>query len=135
MKNKSELRSRTMRAVKSRNTVPELAIRSMTHRMGYRFRLHQDNLPGKPDLVFPGLHRVIFVHGCFWHGHTCVRGARVPKQNREYWLKKISGNRLRDRKNLKKLMGAGWKSLVIWECDLRNEQSLKTQVRRFLGRH
>src|ERR1051325_5580018 len=103
MENTSELRSRTMRAVKSRNTTPELAVRSLAHRMGYRFRLHRDNLPGKPDLVFSGLRKVIFVHGCCWHGHTCARGARIPKENREYWLKKISSNRLRDLQNVNKL--------------------------------
>lgn len=128
----SELRSRTMRAVKSRNTAPELAVRSLAHRMGYRFRLHRDNLPGKPDLVFPKLNKVIFVHGCFWHGHGCSRGARVPKGNREYWLKKISGNRARDQKSLERLAAMGWRSLVIWECDLRNEQRTKVEVRRFL---
>ena len=132
MENTSELRSRTMRAVKSRNTAPELFVRSLAHRMGYRFRLHRDNLPGKPDLVFPKFQKVIFVHGCFWHGHGCVRGARVPKGNREYWLKKISGNRIRDQKNLARLTAAGWKALVIWECDLRNERKLKAQLTKFL---
>jgi DNA mismatch endonuclease, patch repair protein len=131
----SELRSRTMRAVKSRDTVPELAIRSLAHRMGYRFRLHRANLPGKPDLVFPRLKKVIFVHGCFWHGHGCARGARVPKDNREYWLKKILGNRTRDQKNLEQLASLGWRSLVIWECDLRNPQRTKAQLRRFLKTH
>jgi DNA mismatch endonuclease (patch repair protein) len=131
----SELRSRTMRAVKSRNTAPELTVRSLAHRMGYRFRLHRDNLAGKPDLVFPRLNKVIFVHGCFWHGHDCVRGARVPKDNREYWLGKISGNRARDQKNLKQLTKLGWKSLVIWECDLGDEQRTKAQLRRFLKSH
>jgi DNA mismatch endonuclease, patch repair protein len=135
MKKVSELRSQTMRAVKSCNTVPELAVRSLAHRMGYRFRLHRGNLPGKPDLVFPRFHKVIFVHGCFWHGHGCVRGARVPKENREYWVDKISGNRVRDQENLRKLSAAGWKSLVIWECDLRNEQTLRAQVRKFLNCH
>lgn len=132
MERTSELRSRTMRAVKSRNTTPELIVRSLAHRLGYRFRLHRDNLPGKPDLVFPKFHKVIFVHGCFWHGHGCVRGARVPKDNREYWLKKISGNRTRDQKNIEGLTGIGWKALVIWECDLRNERKLKVQLTRFL---
>jgi DNA mismatch endonuclease (patch repair protein) len=132
MENTSELRSRIMRAVRSRNTVPELFVRSLAHRMGYRFRLHRDNLPGKPDLVFPKFQKVIFVHGCFWHGHGCVRGARVPKGNREYWLKKISGNRARDQKNLARLSTAGWKALVIWECDLRNVRKLKAQLTKFL---
>jgi DNA mismatch endonuclease (patch repair protein) len=132
MENTSELRSRIMRAVKSRNTAPELFVRSLAHRMGYRFRLHQDNLPGKPDLVFPKFQKAIFVHGCFWHGHGCVRGARVPKGNREYWLRKISGNWTRDQKNLARLTAAGWQALVVWECDLRNERKLKAQLTNFL---
>jgi DNA mismatch endonuclease (patch repair protein) len=121
-----------MRAVKSRDTAPELIVRSLAHRMGYRFRLHCDNLPGKPDLVFPKFQKVIFVHGCFWHGHCCVRGARVPRGNREYWLRKISGNKSRDQENVKRLAAKGWKSLVIWECNLRNEQILKAQIHKFL---
>lgn len=131
----SELRSRTMKAVKSRNTAPELAVRSLVHRMGYRFRLHRDNLAGKPDLAFPRLKKVIFVHGCFWHGHDCVRGARVPKDNREYWLRKISGNRARDQKNLEQLIKVGWRSLVIWECDLANKQRTKARLQNFLKSH
>lgn len=132
MEKTSELRSRTMRAVKSRNTTPELLVRSLAHRMGYRFRLHRRDLPGKPDLAFPGLHKAIFVHGCFWHGHGCARGARVPKGNREYWLKKLLGNRTRDQKNTEQLAGLGWSSLVIWECELRNEPRTKAKLRRFL---
>jgi DNA mismatch endonuclease, patch repair protein len=135
MEKTPELRSRTMRAVKSRNTTPELLVRSLAHRMGYRFRLQRDDLPGKPDLVFPCSQKAIFVHGCFWHGHGCARGARVPKDNREYWVKKISGNRARDQKNLEQLARLGWSSLVIWECDLRNEKRTKAQLRRFLKAH
>ena len=88
-----EVRRRTMQAVKSENTGPELAVRRLAHRMGYRFRLHRKDLPGKPDLVFPRLRKAVFVHGCFWHGHDCARGARVPVQNSAYWTKKIAGNR------------------------------------------
>jgi DNA mismatch endonuclease (patch repair protein) len=128
-----ELRSRIMRAVKSGDTAPELLVRSLAHRMGYRFRLHRKDLPGKPDLVFPGMHKAIFVHGCFWHGHDCARGARVPKGNRVYWLKKVARNRARDRENLKDLSAAGWQTLVVWECALRDEGGLKAQVRTFLN--
>lgn len=126
-----EVRRRTMQAVKSKDTAPELLVRSLTHKMGYRFRLHRKDLPGKPDLVFPGLHKAIFVHGCFWHGHDCARGARVPKANREYWKKKVARNRERDLQHLEELSEAGWKCLVIWECRLR-ERNLPKRVRRFL---
>src|SRR5512135_3152476 len=84
------LRRRTMQAVKSKDTRPELVVRRLAHRMGYRFRLHRKDLPGTPDLVFPRLHKVVFVHGCFWHGHECARGSRVPVHNRDYWTKKIA---------------------------------------------
>lgn len=126
------IRRRTMQAVKSKDTAPEMTVRRMVHRMGYRFRLHKKDLPGKPDLVFPGMHKAIFVHGCFWHGHNCARGARVPQNNHIYWLNKISRNRARDRKNVKDLLATGWKSLVVWECALLNEGGVTAQVRDFL---
>lgn len=134
MKETQELRSRIMRAVKSGDTAPERLVRRLAHHMGYRFRLHRKDLPGKPDLVFPGLHKAIFVHGCFWHGHDCARGARVPKANREYWTRKVARNRERDQKHLEELSDAGWKSMVIWECDLRQSSQLSSRIRRFLGR-
>lgn len=133
MKETRELRSRIMRAVKSGDTKPELLVRSLVHRIGYRFRVRRRDLPGKPDLVFPGLHKAIFVHGCFWHGHDCVRGARVPKANREYWRRKVARNRERDLDHLEELAAAGWKSLVIWECDLQQESRLSDRIKRFLG--
>jgi len=128
-----EVRRRTMQAVKSKDTAPELMVRRLVHRMGYRFRLHRKDLPGKPDLVFPARHRVIFVHGCFWHGHDCARGARVPRGNRDYWLDKIARNRARDQRNLERLTAAGWTSLVVWECNMRNEKELEARVRDFLS--
>jgi DNA mismatch endonuclease (patch repair protein) len=128
-----EVRRRTMQAVKSKDTAPELLVRSLAHRMGYRFRLHRKDLPGKPDLVFPGRRKAIFVHGCFWHGHDCARGARVPKNNRDYWTKKIARNRERDRGACTALTLSGWKYLILWECNLGNEQGLKAQVRKFLN--
>jgi DNA mismatch endonuclease (patch repair protein) len=134
MKETSEARSRIMRAVKSRDTAPEMIVRRLAHRMGYSFRVCRDDLPGCPDVVFPRLHKVILVHGCFWHGHDCARGARVPKGNRAYWLKKVAGNRVRDRKNLDKLAAAGWKSLVIWECATRNERDLNGKVNKFMAK-
>ncbi|MFP5231818.1 MAG: very short patch repair endonuclease [Acidobacteriota bacterium] len=134
MKETPELRSRTMRAVKSRDTAPEMIVRRLAFRMGYRFRLCRKDLPGCPDIVFPGLRKVIFVHGCFWHGHSCPRGARTPKANQAYWLKKIGENRVRDERNLASLAAMAWRSLVIWECGAGDEAELRRQLRKFLGR-
>ena len=128
----SEQRSRTMRAVKGRDTKPEMAVRRLLHRLGYRYRLYRADLPGKPDLVFPVRRKTIFVHGCFWHGHDCKRGARVPKNNRAYWVRKISRNRERDCANRKLLGDDGWDSLVVWECEIE-PAALTERLRRFLG--
>jgi DNA mismatch endonuclease (patch repair protein) len=128
-----EVRRRTMQAVKSKDTVPELLVRSLAHRMGYRFRLHRKDLPGKPDLVFPERRKAIFVHGCFWHGHDCARGARVPKSNRDYWTKKIARNKERDLAACAALTHSGWTYLILWECDLGNGKELKARVRKFLN--
>jgi DNA mismatch endonuclease, patch repair protein len=134
MKETPEARSRIMRAVKGRDTAPEMIVRRLSHRMGYRFRLYRRDLPGCPDLVFPRLRKVIFVHGCFWHGHHCARGARVPKGNRAYWVKKVAGNRARDQKNLGRLAAVGWKALVVWECSTRDERDVRQRVGEFLAR-
>ena len=134
MKETPEVRRRTMQAVKSENTGPELAVRRLAHSMGYRFRLHRKDLPGKPDLVFPRLRKVIFVHGCFWHGHDCAHGARVPVQNRAYWTKKIAGNKARDKAVQAALTAAGWEVVVLWECETRDQAQMSSQIRKFLGR-
>lgn len=123
-----------MRAVKGADTAPELAVRRQVHGMGYRFRLHRKELPGKPDLTFPRLRKVVFVHGCFWHGHDCARGARVPVQNREYWTRKVARNMERDRKTQAALESLGWKSLVVWECEIKDQDRMRRVLRRFLGR-
>jgi DNA mismatch endonuclease (patch repair protein) len=123
-----------MQAVKSKNTGPEMVVRRMLHAMGYRFRLHDADLPGKPDLVFPRLHKVLFVHGCFWHGHGCARGSRVPKSNREYWSAKVSRNRARDKTTMDRLRAATWDALVVWECELGDLSRVAKSIRRFLGR-
>lgn len=123
-----------MRAVKGADTTPELAVRRLAHGMGFRFRLHRKDLPGKPDLTFPRLRKVIFVHGCFWHGHDCARGARVPVQNRDYWTWKVARNAERDRNAQSALQRLGWKSLVVWECEIRDQARLRRALRRFLGR-
>jgi len=129
---KSDDRSRIMRAVKSRHTAPELLVRSLVHKLGYRFRLHRKDLPGSPDLVFVGKKKVIFVNGCFWHGHDCARGARVPKTNRQYWVTKIARNMDRDKRVIKQLTAAGWTALIIWECETRTEPRLARRTARFL---
>jgi len=129
----SELRSRTMRAVKSRDTRPEMIVRRMAHALGKRFRLHRDDLPGKPDLTFPRLRKVIFVHGCFWHGHDCKRGDRQPKNNAEYWAAKIARNKARDQRSLDALRALGWQVLVIWECQIKDREALRRRLMDFLG--
>jgi len=128
-----EKRGAIMRSVKSKDTSAELLVRKFVHRLGYRYRLHAPDLPGKPDLVFRRSHRAIFVHGCFWHGHACARGARVPVANRAYWIAKIQGNRLRDRRTIRKLVKLGWKALVVWECELREFDKAAVRITRFLG--
>jgi DNA mismatch endonuclease, patch repair protein len=126
-------RSQTMKAVKSRDTGPEMVVRRLVFSMGYRYRLHSAKLPGKPDLVFAGRRKVIFVHGCFWHGHDCARGKRTPKSNTEYWLHKITRNRKRDAENTAKLVATGWQVLVIWECTLKDRDVLVDNLRAFLA--
>ena len=133
MKETPEQRSRIMRAVKGADTAPEMTVRRMAHGMGYRFRLHRKDLPGKPDLVFPKLHKVVFVHGCFWHGHDCARGARIPKGNREYWVAKIGKNRKRDSLTRTSLAKSGWQVATFWECDLKDLERLKERLSEFLG--
>lgn len=130
----SPARSRIMRAVKGRDTGPEMIVRKLAHGMGYRFRLHRADLPGKPDLAFPSRRAVIFVNGCFWHGHACKRGARVPKTNRAYWTKKIERNVTRDSETLARLKAMGWRALVVWECEIANRERTARALRRFLDR-
>lgn len=127
-------RSAVMRAVKSRDTAPELAVRAVVRELGYarRYRLNGASLPGKPDLVFGALRKAIFVHGCFWHGHDCKRGARQPKDNAEYWRAKIGRNVARDAASLKALKAGGWSALVIWECETRDGATLSRKLAKFL---
>jgi len=121
-----------MQAVRSKDTGPELQIRRWLHAHGYRFRLHRKDLPGSPDLVFPGRGKIIFIHGCFWHGHDCRRGQRTPKTNTAYWSAKIIRNRERDTAATASLEAAGWRVLTIWECGLRDQEALWSQVTAFL---
>jgi DNA mismatch endonuclease (patch repair protein) len=127
-----ETRRRIMQSVKSRDTKPEMIVRRLIHGAGYRYRLHRSDLPGKPDLVFSSRRKVIFVHGCFWHGHSCRRGARTPKTNQAYWVKKINGNKERDAKAQKALHMMGWDILIVWECQVKNQQSLINRITKFL---
>jgi len=129
----SEARSDIMRAVKGRDTTPEMIVRRMVHAMGKRYRLHRDDLPGKPDLTFPRYRKIIFVHGCFWHGHDCKRGDRQPKDNAEYWMQKISRNKARDTRSQEALKSLGWDVLVIWECQLKDRGALRDQFKIFLA--
>lgn len=127
-------RSAVMRAVKSRDTAPELAVRAVVRELGYarRYRLNGAQLPGKPDLVFGAMRKAVFVHGCFWHGHDCKRGARQPKDNADYWRAKIGRNITRDAASLKALKTDGWSTLVIWECETRDDAALSCKLARFL---
>jgi DNA mismatch endonuclease (patch repair protein) len=125
-------RSRVMRSVPSANTRPEVLVRKLLHRMGYRFRLHADDLPGKPDIVFRTRRKVVFIHGCFWHGHSCERDRR-PSTNSDYWSGKARGNRRRDRGVQTDLKRAGWNVFVVWECALRNPEDVLTALKAFLG--
>lgn len=127
-------RSEVMRAVKASDTAPERAVRAAARAAGFarRYRLGGRGLPGKPDLVFSALGKVVFVHGCFWHGHDCKRGARKPKDNAAYWSAKIGRNRTRDTAMLKQLRADGWTPLVVWECEARDAEKLAMRLKRFL---
>src|SRR5258708_468794 len=124
-------RSKLMAAISSKNTRPELLVRRITHAMGYRYRLHVASLPGKPDLTFPSRRRVIFVHGCFWHQHGCPE-SHLPRTNSAYWLPKLERNRARDAEHLEALRDAGWKCLIIWECELKDVERIRKRVAKFL---
>ncbi|WCT75866.1 DNA mismatch endonuclease Vsr (plasmid) [Sphingomonas naphthae] len=125
-------RSERMRRVRGKNTRPEMVVRRLAHRLGYRFRLHRRDLPGSPDLVFPGRRAVIFVHGCFWHQHDCSRGARRPSNNAAYWHPKLARNVERDREARQRLESEGWRVLVLWECEMRNSEQLSRRLTGFL---
>ena len=129
----SEKRSAVMRRVKGRNTTPEMTVRRALTRLGARYRLHRKDLPGNPDIVMPGRKLALFVHGCFWHGHDCARGSRVPKQNREYWVAKVGRNVARDARSGEALAALGWRVETIWECDLKDAAALEARLQRLLA--
>ena len=124
-------RSRVMSRIHGRDTGPEILIRSMVHRLGYRFRLHRKDLPGTPDLVFPVRRSAVFVHGCFWHGHDCSRG-RLPSSNVAFWEQKIGKNKQRDDRVRKLLRKQGWKVLAVWQCETKDSAGLAKKLTRFL---
>lgn len=127
-----EKRSNIMSRVKGRDTGPEKVIRSILHAMGYRFRLHEKRLPGKPDIVLPRHQRVVLVHGCFWHGHQGCNRSKRPKSNVDFWNRKIDGNIRRDVENQEKLRTAGWKILTVWQCQIRDRERLQNRLRDFM---
>ena len=126
-------RSAVMRAVKGKNTKPEIAVRKLIWAAGHRYRLNARDLPGAPDIVMRPRKAAVFVHGCFWHGHDCKRGARMPKANAAYWRAKIARNVARDKAALAALKKQGWRALVIWECQMKDEAALKRRLARFLA--
>lgn len=133
MKAPSAQRSATMRAVKSRDTKPERAVRDLLRRFAPGYRLQRKDIPGRPDVAYVGRRKAIFVHGCFWHGHDCPRGARMPRDNAKYWAAKIARNRARDEANLHRLAERGWSALTIWECELKEPASVEARLREFLA--
>jgi DNA mismatch endonuclease, patch repair protein len=126
-------RSALMSRIRSKDTRPELVVRSILHRLGYRFRLHRKELPGKPDIVLPKHHKVVLVQGCFWHGHSC-RLAHEPKSNEAYWSAKIAANRARDVRNIEAIKLLGWSVLELWECEVRRLEGIEEKLLVFLQR-
>ena len=127
-----EKRSRMMAGIKGKNTRPELVVRKLVHGMGFRYRLHRKDLPGSPDLVFPRLKKVIFVHGCFWHRHAGCRFAYTPKSNAQFWLDKLEGNIRRDGQAVMALDTLDWQVLIVWECEVSDLPALNRKVSSFL---
>lgn len=126
-----EQRSEHMSRIGPKDSKPEMTVRRMVYAMGYRYRLHRRDLPGKPDMVFLSRRKVIFIHGCFWHLHQCLV-ARPPRSNRRFWNAKLNGNQRRDAANLQKLTSLGWEVLVVWECELSDRVSVAGRIRSFL---
>jgi DNA mismatch endonuclease (patch repair protein) len=121
-----------MSRIRNKNTRPEIIVRSMVHRMGYRYALHRKDLPSRPDMVLTKHHKIIFIHGCFWHMHKCRYGKVKPATNTEFWQTKREGNVARDKRNLRKLRKNGWKVLVVWECQTRHVEKLTKNLQKFL---
>lgn len=129
-----ETRRRIMQSVGTQNTGPEMIVRRLLHKAGYRYRLHRRSLPGTPDIVFPAKRKVIFVNGCYWHGHRCSKG-RLPKSRLDYWGPKIEKNKARDRRNVAALRRLGWKALTVWQCQTKDLDRLRARLVDFLDAH
>ncbi len=127
-----ERRSANMSRIRSRDTSPEMIVRRLVHAMGYRYRLHAANLPGKPDIVLPRLKKIIEVRGCFWHQHSNCIDSHIPKSRQQYWLPKLLGNQRRDSETGRRLSELGWRVCIVWECETRSLVKLKKRLRRFL---
>jgi DNA mismatch endonuclease Vsr len=125
-------RSEVMRAVKSRDTKPEMVVRRLLHKAGYRYRLHRKDLPGKPDIVFPSKRKAVFVHGCFWHQHPGCRQSARPTSNTDYWKPKLDGNMVRDAKNIYAIEAQNWRTLTVWECETGDQEELLRRLKEFL---
>lgn len=125
-------RKQCMSAVRNKDTKPEIVVRKLVHSLGYRYRLHGSNLPGKPDLVLTSKRKVIFVHGCFWHRHSCKKGRSMPLTQKEFWREKLDNNKVRDRRDRRKLKELGWQTMIVWECETRNIEKLTKKLKRFL---
>jgi DNA mismatch endonuclease (patch repair protein) len=125
-------RSDIMSRIGGKDTAPELLVRRLLHALGYRFRLHRDGLPGKPDIVLPRHRKIVLIHGCFWHGHPRCPRAALPTTNAEFWQKKIGGNKIRDRRVRRELRGLGWNVLVLWQCQLKDVEKLMRRLQTFL---
>lgn len=131
---KKEKRSQVMSKIRSKNTKPELILRSALHKLGYRFRIHRNDLPGKPDIVLPKYHTVIFVHGCFWHYHKDCREGRIPDTNSKFWKEKLQKNKARDEKHVRKLRRLGWKVMRVWECQIEKKpEKVMNRIEKFLN--
>ena len=127
-----EQRRLNMSRIRGKNTKPEMVVRRLVHSLGFRYRLHVQALPGSPDLVFPARHKVIFVHGCFWHRHRCRLGRPRPATRASFWENKLAGNVERDRRTRQALQKAGWKPLVVWQCQIRDSERLEQRISTFL---
>ena len=128
-----EKRSAVMRRIKGKGTTPERTVRRLLTGLGARYRLHRKDMPGSPDIVMPGRRLALFIHGSFWHGHNCARGARVPKANRDYWTAKVARNRARDEAACETLKASGWRVETLWECELKDETATAERLSRLLG--
>ncbi len=122
-----------MRSVHGKDTGPEMAVRRLVHGMGFRYALHRRDLPGNPDMVFPSRRKIIFIHGCFWHGHACPAGRNRPASNQSYWIPKLDRNKARDASNRRVLRAAGWQVFTVWECQLRQTARLEPRILKFLS--